>query len=141
MMTKTSLLALLILPLLAFGQDSTAVFGKDIFASIEVTEENEWGTTDTLHLLYAELGEVTDPILEYYSFQDQGGDCNNLFWMKESLTFEDNQIILLSHYFQKTGIDPIPEWRKRIYVVNSPGELELIYDRYKYYDSDEWVEE
>ncbi|MCR9170890.1 MAG: hypothetical protein NXI10_00240 [bacterium] len=138
---RIAILLIVLTPILSFGQLRTFHCNDVGFKMKTEIISNEWGTLDTLQLVYFEEKEEGDPVFTFYSYQDQGGDCNNLFWMKETLTVEGNQLVLLSHRFQKTGIDPIPEWRKRIYSVKADNSLELIYDRYKYYESSDWVDE
>ena len=75
------------------------------------------------------------------NFKDNGGDCNNLFWLKESFEINADTIIFTTDYLQKTGIDPIPQERKQIYIVEADGKLKLIYDKYRLIDSNEWVSE
>ncbi|XOV65907.1 MAG: hypothetical protein ACFHU9_09750 [Fluviicola sp.] len=128
-----------LVPVVSFGQQCTFYCNDFGFTMKTEIIPNEWGTLDTLQLVYFEAKEEGDPVITIYSYQDQGGDCNNLFWMKESLTVEGTRLVLLSHHFQITGINPIPEWQKRIYVLKNDRSLQLIYDRYKYYGRSEWV--
>ena len=81
--------------------------------------DNEWETKDTINTLIRIENGKLQPILKYYIYKDEGGDCNNLFWDKETMVLDGDSLIFTTHYFQKTGIDPIPEWRKQIYQVNS----------------------
>lgn len=101
---------------------------------------NEWGTNDSIASLYnvSELDSIY--LFDFYIYQDQGGDCNNRYWKREKLEVNNGCLILLTHYFQLEGInDPIPEWRKQIYQVEVNGRLNLIFDKYKYFNSDSWV--
>lgn len=102
--------------------------------------ENEWGTKDTIQNLYRLESENEKRILMFYKFKDEGGDCNNQFWNRESMEIVGDSILFTTHYFQKTGIDPIPEWRKQIYIVKNDGKLVLTYDKIKYYNGSNWVE-
>lgn len=133
------LLILSLLPILSYAQKEKFTINNHEFSISAEVVDNEWDTKDTINRLYRiENGELR-PILKYYIYKDGGGDCNNLFWDKETMNVNGDSLIFTTHYFQETGIDPIPEWRKQIYQVNSEGELILIYDRYKYYNFDEWV--
>lgn len=109
------------------------------FVIVPGQEKNEWNTKDQVRDVYRVEGKQRIKLLRYYIYKDEGGDCNNLFWNKERLTIQHDSLVLLTHYFQKTGLDPIPEWRKQIFVVQPNGELQLLYDKYKYYRRSEWV--
>jgi hypothetical protein len=130
-----------LLSISSFGQEDTIrVNGFDFQIQTSVVS-NDWETKDTLNKLFRmEKGQKTY-LLKFYSFKDNGGDCNNLFWLKESFEIKADSIIFTTDYFQKTGIDPIFEERRQIYIVQADGKLKLIYDKYRYIDTDEWVDE
>lgn len=133
------ILIFVIFPIIAYSQENSFSINKHSFKITTSIEDNEWNTQDTIKKLY----RLKDgkKVLHFYTYKDNGGDCNNLFWLKETMTIQGDSLIFTTHYFQKTGIDPIPEWRKQIYIVQDDGVLSPVYDRYKYYDSSEWVEE
>lgn len=79
-------------------------------------------------------------MLSYFAYKDEGGDCNNLFWYKECLKVKDNTIIITTHHFQKTGLDPITEWEKKTFTVSKNGEVKLTEHLFKKYGSIEWKE-
>ncbi|MFT6983485.1 MAG: hypothetical protein ACJAUD_002263 [Crocinitomicaceae bacterium] len=101
---------------------------------------NEWGTFDTINRLYRIENVKETYLLKYYTFKDNGGDCNNLFWYKEQLEIENDRLIFSTNYFQLTNIDPIPVERKQIYQVQNTGEVLSVFDKYRYRDRSEWVE-
>jgi hypothetical protein len=102
---------------------------------------NEWNSNDTVSKLYRISEFDTTYLLQFYIFQDVGGDCNNRYWNREKLIIEEDRIIFSTHFFQKDGIhDPIPEWRKQIYQVDTTGALNLVYDKYRYYYDKNWVD-
>lgn len=115
--------------------------GKTQFVLKTEIVENEWETKDTLQTIYRLSEGDREPELTLATYLDQGGDCNNLFWMRETIEVINDELVLTSHYFQKTGIDPIPEWRKRVYAIGEKGEMVLISDKYRYHNSGEWVDE
>ena len=122
------------------GQEEIVVNGFHFQTDSEVIE-NEWQTKDTVKKLYRlEEGKLIY-VLSFYPYKDEGGDCNNLFWNKESLKVEGNHFVFLTHYFQKTGLDPIPEFREQIYEVDKFGKLKMTSEKYKYYNSKEWLAE
>lgn len=114
-----------------------SVNGHSFLISIELIK-NEWNTTDTLCKLFRPHDNKF--VLSFYKFKDNGGDCNNLFWYKESYAIKNDSLIFLTHYFQKTGLDPIPEWRKQIYTVSISGKLQLVFDKRKYRNQQTWTE-
>lgn len=138
-MLKIFSFLLLLISCSTYSQSKTLNVNNQKFRIETRIEDNEWNTQDTIKKLY----RLKDgkKVLHFYTYKDNGGDCNNLFWLKETMAIQGDSLIFTTHYFQKTGIDPIPEWRKQIYIVEDDGVLSPVYDRYKYYDSSEWVEE
>jgi hypothetical protein len=126
---------------LSFAQDTTFKLGDFDFRTRTKTKSNEWDTKDSISTLYRIEDGKKICLLKYYPFEDRGGDCNNLFWLKERMTVNENLITFNTTYFQKTNIDPIPTARRQIYSVNKKGQLNLIFDKYRYRDSREWVDE
>ncbi|MGV6862502.1 MAG: hypothetical protein ACWA41_12075 [Putridiphycobacter sp.] len=101
--------------------------------------QNEWNTQDTLQKIYRMGGSAKVYQITYYKYKDEGGDCNNLFWQTSTIQVKADSLIILTHFHQKTGIDPIPEWQKQIFVMNAAGQLTQVYSRFKYYHQNEWV--
>lgn len=133
-------LILVLLHHASFGQtDSLKINDYEFIVRTKVLP-NEWETKDTVNELYRVENGSEVYVLNYFSFKDQGGDCNNLFWCKETIEVEGNRLLLVTQYFQKTGIDPIPTWRKQIYEVNHEGNVSRVYDKYRYYDNTDWVD-
>jgi len=126
---------------MAISQTDTILVNGFSFVSKASAVANEWETKDTLSNLYRiENGELKW-VLKYYTFKDDGGDCNNLFWQTEEVSTNKNLMIFNTTFFQKTNMDPIPTQRRQIYSVSSKGKLALIFDKYRYRHSKEWVGE
>lgn len=102
--------------------------------------QNEWQTTDTVNVIYELVNGNRTYMLNYYTFKDNGGDCNNLFWDKSKLEVQNDSLVFSTQYFQKTGLDPIPEFRKQIFIVTKDGRVDKIFDKYKYRNKDTWVD-
>jgi hypothetical protein len=49
-------------------------------------------------------------------------------------------MIFLTEFSQKTGMDPLPDFRKQIYKVGDGGKLVLIYDKQQKRYSGKWVD-
>jgi len=124
----------------AFGQIEKISVKNHKFIIKTKIIKNEWETFDTIKIVYS-MNKKTMALLKYFAYKDEGGDCNNLFWNKGSIETKNDSLILNTYYFQKIGIDPIPEWRKLIYKIDATGKVRLIYDKYRYYNSTEWVAE
>jgi hypothetical protein len=122
-----------------YGQKKSFSINGHQFVIASKKVKNEWGSFDHIRTLYRTEGSTKKYLLKYYHFQDEGGDCNNLFWNRGSYQIRNDSIIFITHYFQKTGADPIPEWRKQIYRVNKNGDLLVLYDKYKYYHKTVWT--
>lgn len=131
---------LFFLPGLLFSQEQEFVVNNTLFVITADSVKNEWESYDKIKKLYRKEKRKMVYLLSFYSYKDEGGDCNNLFWNEETLTIQNDSLVFLTHYLQKTGIDPIPEWRKQVYVVNREGRLNLVYDHQKYYRQEEWVQ-
>lgn len=103
--------------------------------------DNDWETKDTVSRLYRHVGGKETYLLTFYPYKDGGGDCNNIFWDRESWEIKNDSLIFTTIFYQKTGIDPIPEVRKQIYRVDETGSLILLFDKYRYYNSLVWTDE
>ena len=119
--------------------DSFVLNGFSISIS-NFIEKNEWGTVDTLKRLFLMKDGMKEELLSYYVYQNKGMDCNNVFWMKETFLIKKDSIIINTNFYQKTGLDPIPEKRKQVYLLDSDGKLSLIYDKYLYKGSHNWTD-
>ncbi len=135
-----AIVVFIFLPCLLIGQNKQFVINNVQFVVKPIKKKNEWNTYDKVNKLYRIENKKLNYLLSYYEYKDEGGDCNNLFWNKETLEVKNDSLIFLTHYLQKTGIDPIPEWRKQIYIVNKEGRLTLVFDKQKYYNQQEWVQ-
>lgn len=124
----------------SFGQNQEFEVNNANFVIESTIQKNEWDTKDSLNKLYRIEGQKKIHVLDYYVFKDEGGDCNNLFWEREYLQLAGDSIIFRTAYFQKTNMDPIPTERKQIYRVDDSGKLELVFDKYRYRHSNEWVD-
>lgn len=123
------------------GQTDTFTIQNHHFVIETEVKDNEWNTKDTINLLYRIESDKEKYLLKFYSYKDEGGDCNNLFWNTEVLTIKDDSLIFEITYHQKTGIDPIPKKRKQVYRVSENGILTLIFDKYKFEGKENWVSE
>ena len=123
-----------------FGQTDSITVNNNLFIITTSVVANEWKTYDTLNQLYRIENEQTFQVLKYYSFKDEGSDCNNSFWDVEKLETTANQFIFTTFYYQKTGIDPIPEKRLQIYEVQADGKLILVFNKYQFHSTNEWTD-
>ena len=135
---KCLLLFTLLMTRVASAQDSLRINGHAFVVSTQVVE-NEWETKDTLNTLSRIENMHPVDILTFYAFKDNGSDCNNAFWSTKTMEIRADSVFFTTHYFQQTGLDPIPEWRKQIYRIDHSGKLHKIFDQYKYYNRNEWV--
>jgi hypothetical protein len=123
----------------SFGQTEKIKIGNCDFVITTKSVDNEFGTIDSLRELYKIENEEFLCQLKFYSYQDEGADCNNEYWCRESLEIMNDSLIINSHYYQ-AGSDPIPEWRKQIYRLDDTGGLSLVFDKYRFDWSSEWVD-
>ena len=133
------LISTFFLPGLLFSQDREFVIHNTLFTVAADSVKNEWNTYDKINRLYRKENGKRIYLLTYYTYMDEGADCNNRFWNEERLEIKSDSLVFLTHYYQLTGLDPIPEWRKQIYKVNGQGRLNLVYDKEKYYHQKKWV--
>lgn len=134
------LISTFLIPVLLFSQEREFVIHNTQFTVTTDSVKNEWNTYDKRNKLYRQENGKRIYLLTYYTYMDDGSDCNNRFWNKETLEVKNDSLVFLTHYYQLTGLDPIPEWRKQIYRVNSQGRLKLVYDKEKYYRQKKWVQ-
>lgn len=140
---KESLLLILLVFLFkqSFGQIEAIKIKTYNFVIKTEVAKNEWNSTDTICKFFRVENKDTVYVLKFFRFEDWGSDCNNSFWINEHFEIQGDSILFITTYLQKTGMDPIPTHRKQIFKVNNEGKLNLIYDRYKYDYSDEWLVE
>ncbi|MEO9533863.1 MAG: hypothetical protein ABJG68_02615 [Crocinitomicaceae bacterium] len=139
-MKASALIVSLLFIFQSLGQTTTYEVNGNQFMARTSIVENEWGTKDTINKFYRIEDGQTIFLLDFYVFKDGGGDCNNLFWEREYIQFDEDKIIFRTAYFQKTNMDPIPTERKQIYSVNAAGQLTLIFDKYRYRNDKTWVD-
>lgn len=121
----------------AIGQVDSIKIGNTQFVSARQVISNENKTKDTVLNLYRLENGQRKFVKKFYLHKDEEGDCNNLFWNKGTLTVQNDSLIFLTHYLQKRH-DPIPEFRKRIYIVTKTGQLKLLFDKYKKKNDKVW---
>ncbi|MFD2921101.1 hypothetical protein ACFS6H_15350 [Terrimonas rubra] len=134
------LISTFFLPLILFCQDRQFVIHNTVFTITADSVKNEWNTYDKINKLYRKENGKLNYLLTYYTYRDEGGDCNNSFWHEETLEIKNDSLVFLTHYYQHTGLDPIPEWRKQIYKVSGQGRLNRVYDKEKYYGRKKWIQ-
>ena len=137
---KLKIFFLIFTSAIAFGQTKNFKIDNHQFIIKTKTVKNEWETKDIMKDIYIKQNGIEKRVLSYFAYKDEGGDCNNLFWYKEWLKVKDNTIIITTHHFQKTGLDPITEWEKKTFTVSKNGEIELTDQLFKKYGSNEWKE-
>jgi len=131
---------LTILPVCSQAQSNFKI-GKNQYRIEGKKIANEWNTKDELKELYLVNKGRKEKVLSYYTYKDEGGDCNNLFWNKATLKVKSDTLIVTVQHFQKTGLDPITEWEKITYRINADGKAKVIAHLYKMFGSNEWKPE
>jgi len=129
---------LVLLSAVSFAQTKKFKIYDNTFIIKSIKIGNEWNTTDDVRNLYIKGNETEKLVLRYFAYKDEGGDSDNLFWYKEKLKIKGNSMIITTHHFQKTGLDPIAEWERRTFVVSENGEVELTEHLFKKVGSNEW---
>lgn len=132
------LISLLSTFVVTFGQTKNFKIHNHQFVIKTKKVNNEWETKNIVKEVYIKENGNEKLILTYFAYKDEGGDSNNLFWYKESLKVKSNTIIITTHHFQKTGLDPITEWEKKTFIVSRNGEVEVTEHLFKKYGSNEW---
>ena len=128
---------MLILIQSSFGQRDTIFINGVKFLTTKQAIKNEYAKKDTLFKLYALKNRKAEYLLKHYLYR-YGVDAENEFKDIGTIQIQTDSIILKTHFFQK-GLDPIPEWRKRIYQVKASGKLILLFDKCKYKNSNKWI--
>ncbi|MCW3083347.1 MAG: hypothetical protein JWP12_713 [Bacteroidetes bacterium] len=99
-----------------------------------------------------DFDDKKDTVLKFYRMENgkakyllshylhaYSADCNNEFTDIGSYKIQNDSLIFITKYLQKTGLDPIPVMRKQIYKADAKGRLSNIYD-WEQQRSGEWVE-
>ena len=121
----------------AFAQQKTFSIQQHSFIIKNKKVKNEWETTDEARALCRIVNGRPEQVLTFYAYKDEGGDCNNLFWDREWLKVQGNDIVITTRHFQKRN-DPIPEWERRIYTVRKDGKVVLTTHHYKMGGDKQW---
>lgn len=122
-----------------YCQTDTLIINGSKFITVKEIVKNEYIHSDSLIKFYRiENGETTY-LLKHYKYK-YSADCNNEFTTTGTYKVQNDSLIFLTEYHQKTGIDPIPVARKQIYKVELNGKLTSIYDKQQERSSDIWVE-
>ena len=129
--------ALLFLSQATFGQRDTISINGVKFLTVRQTLRNDYDTNDTLLKLYRLVNGTLRYVFKHYLYK-YGADAENEYKDIGTIQIHADSIILKTHYLQK-GIDPIPEWRKRIYKVTTTGKVILVFDKYKQKNSNIWT--
>jgi len=124
---------------ITFGQKDTIFINGSKFIAKKQTIKTEYDRRDTLLKLYRVDSGKAKYVLRHYLYK-YGADAENEFEDIGTIQIRGDSLILKTHYLQKGRLrDPIPEWRKRIYRVTSSGELLLLYDKSKNWNSNKWT--
>lgn len=134
-----SFLLLFITP--SFAQTDTILVNGFKFVTVVKTEKNEFRDKgrDTLIKLYRMKYGKAKYLLTHYLYRF-GADCNNEFTDIGTYKIQNDSIVFLTEFLQKTGMDPIPDRQKQIYKVGTGGKLTLIYNKQQERYSGEWVD-
>lgn len=130
---------LLLLGFSSFAQKDTLVVNGFKFVTVIKTEKNEFNVKDTLMKLYRVEDGKAKYLLTHYLYRF-GADCNNEFTDNGTYEVQNDSIIFLTEFSQKTGVDPIPDRQKQIYKVGAGGKLTLVYNKQQERYSDKWVD-
>ncbi|XOV65909.1 MAG: hypothetical protein ACFHU9_09760 [Fluviicola sp.] len=129
-------------PLFVYSQENSFTFqGEEYIAKMEVTD-NAFGTNDTLLVFFKNGNEnrMPDLLLQTYSEEEADG---YRYWSRETLTIEEDAIIVLTYNYQTERLDWLPEWEKNVYRINDSGNLSISEEeqRVKPFGSDDWITE
>lgn len=123
----------------SFAQTDTIVINGFKFLTVIKTEKNEFNVKDTLIKLYRIENGKAKYLLKHYTYRF-GADCNNEFTDIGTYKIQNDSIVFLTEFLQKTGMDPIPDRQKQIYKVGEGGKLTLLYNKQHNRFSGEWVD-
>ncbi len=93
---------------------------------------------DTVLKFYRMENGKAKYLLSHYLYA-YSADFNNEFTDIGSYQIQNDSLIFITKYRQKTGLDPIPVMRRQIYKADVKGKLTKVYDR-EQKRSGEWVE-
>lgn len=132
---------LLLFDSFSFAQTDTITVNGFKFVTVVKTEKNEFveKRRDTLIKLYRVENGKAKYLLTHYTYRF-GADCNNEFTDIGTYKIQNDSIIFLTEFSQKTGMDPIPDRQKQIYKVGEGGKLLLIYNKQQDRFSGKWVD-
>lgn len=125
----------------SFAQKDTLVINGFKFVTVIKTEKNEFDEKgrDTLMKFFRIENGKAKYLLTHYLYRF-GADCNNEFTDIGTYKIQNDSIVFLTEFSQKTGMDPIPERQKQIYKVGAGGKLTLIYNKQQESYSGKWVD-
>ena len=122
-----------------FSQTDTSLINGFKFVTVIKTEMNEYNGRDTLLKFYRIENGKAKYLLKHYVYK-HSADYNNSFTDVGIYKIQNDSILFLTDFLQKTGIDPIPEKRKQIFKVEEGGKLTLLYDKQLERFSGDWVD-
>jgi hypothetical protein len=120
------------------AQTDTIIINGQKFITVKQTEKNEYERTDTILKFYRILNGKVKYLLKHYLYT-YGTDCNNEFTDIGSYKIQNDSLIFITDFLQKTGIDPIPVKQKQIYKVDASGKMHKIFDMVQQ-RSGEWTD-
>lgn len=102
---------------------------RDVQFLVKISDTlSEYNRHDTILKFYRVENGKLKYLLRHTAYS-YGEDCNNEFTDKGMYKVSGDSLIFTTEYFQKTGLDPLPSWRKQIYLVDKKGKLREIYDK------------
>jgi hypothetical protein len=108
----------------AYAQQKSFIINGISFITTKHTEKNDYETKDYYINLYKIVKGKKQFFLKFYTYQF-AVDCNNVFKDIGKIEIKKDSLILKTHYTQK-GHDPIPEWEKTIYIIETSGKIKFI---------------
>ena len=123
----------------SFSQKDTLLINGFKFYTEKQVLKNEFGTKDTVLKFYRIDNGKSKYLLKHYQYRFTA-DCNNGFTDIGSYAVKHDSIVFVTNYFQKTGMDPIPDTRMQIFKVQVDGKLKEIYDKELQRYTGEWLE-
>lgn len=124
---------------LTWGHTDTIVINASTFIALTSIVKNEYKYNDTVIKIYRIENGEAKYLLKHYKYK-YSADCNNEFTTTGTYKVQNDSLLFLTKYHQKTGIDPIPVTRKQIYKVGMNGKLISLFDKQQERSSDIWVE-
>ncbi|HXC03162.1 MAG TPA: hypothetical protein VNZ86_00345, partial [Bacteroidia bacterium] len=121
------------------AQTDTLFVNASKFIAVKSVVLNEFGKHDTLAKFYRIENSKPKYLLRHYLYS-YSTDCNNEFKDHGSIRVQHDSILFFTDYWQKTGIDPLPDKSKQIYRVRPDGKLIKIYDKQRDKTTGKWTE-